>query len=86
MELEKYRHRKVSENVSGYCIALNKGKAMSKWAKNSLQGVTEVQLSVHQAICLTITNTWSTNVNTLDDSAALNRSPVYCVTPKGTAQ
>lgn len=27
-----------------------------------------------------------TNVNTHDDSAALNKSPVYCVTPKGTAQ
>lgn len=70
----------------GYCSALNKSKAMSKWAKNSLQSVTKVKLSMHHSLCLPITHTWSTNVNALDDSAAHNRSPAYCVTPKGTVQ
>lgn len=39
-----------------------------------------------QAICLTITHTSSINVKTLDDSAALNKSAVYCVITKGTIQ
>lgn len=68
------------------CITLSKGKVMSKWAKISLHNVTEVQLSMQQAICLTITHTSSMNVSTLHDSAAFNKSPVYWVTPKGTTQ
>lgn len=41
---------------------------------------------MHQAICLNMTHISSTNVNTLDDSAALNKSPVDCATPKGPSQ